>query len=76
MKKTLFLMAASLLMALASSCGSKTCVCYEPVNGVMTMQDVLYPDGTRCKDQSTSRRTCVEEAERLDPSQMAVDFKK
>lgn len=53
----------------------KICVCYEPVNGVMTMTDVLASEETRCNSLSTGQRICVEESERVNPDQIATPFK-
>lgn len=64
-----------LLGSLSVMSCDKICVCYEPVNGVMTMNDVLASEDTRCNSLSAGQRICVEESERVDPGQIAVGFK-
>lgn len=54
----------------------KICVCYQPVNGVMTMSDVVTSYETRCASLTTGNRICVEESERVDPDKIAIDYKK
>lgn len=56
------------------SCG-KICVCYEPINGVMTMSDVMASEDVRCNSLSAGPRICVEESERVNPDQIATSFK-
>lgn len=40
------------------------------------MTDETYDAGTRCNAASRGNKICVEEAERVDPSKMALDAKK
>ena len=74
-QKIVRLLFVSLFLLTIASC-EKTCVCYEPVNGTMTMRDVFASNSKKCTSLSTARRTCVEESERVDPSQIAIDMKK
>lgn len=76
MKKSIFTMVAIAAMTLLSSCDSKICICYERVNGNVTKTETLADPAARCSTLSTSRRTCVEEYEELDPSQIAIDYKR
>jgi hypothetical protein len=75
MKKTLLPLMATTVMLLLSACDGKNCICYQKENGVMTAQNTYADSETRCATLSTSYRTCVEDYEALDPSQMATDTK-
>lgn len=71
MKKITFFAAVSLLaMVCLSSCG-KRCWCYQAVNGTMTESEVYTDEYERCNTLSNLTRTCVEDGERMDPSQIA-----
>lgn len=76
MKKLIFTMAAVAAMTLLASCDSKVCICYERVNGDVVKTETMGDPAARCSTLSTSRRTCVEEYEELDPSQIAIDYKR
>lgn len=76
MRKNLIAIIAVATTATLVSCDSKTCVCYESINGQMTQTETLTDPSTRCNTLSTSRVTCVEVGEEIDPSQMAVDYKR
>lgn len=74
MKKLLFIIPCALL--LLASCDMKKCYCYEPINGLMTVDETYTDINSQCSSLSTTRRICVEEQEYVDPNSMAVDFKK
>lgn len=69
-------MAAVAATAILSSCDSKVCICYERVNGNVTRTETYGDPAARCSTLSTSSRTCVEEYEEVDPSQIAIDYKR
>lgn len=75
MKKITLSIIALVAIVCLSSCDSKICVCYQPVNGVMTMSDTYTSTDVRCNSLSTTTRTCVEESERVDPGDIANPFK-
>ena len=76
MKKGLIaIVAVAGIMAL-SSCDSKVCICYQRVNGTVTKTETMGDPAARCSTLSTSSRTCVEEYEEVDPSQIAIDYKR
>lgn len=76
MKKIILLMAAVAATSILSSCDSKVCICYERVNGNVTRTETYGDPAARCSTLSTSSRTCVEEYEEVDPSQIAIDYKR
>ena len=76
MKKIILTMMAEAATAILSSCDSKVCICYERVNGTVTKTETMGDPAARCSTLSTSRRTCVEEYEEVDPSQIAIDYKR
>ena len=61
-----------------SSCGDKSCRCYELVNAHWTGPNTTYvADGTRCSDLNNRTRLCNEMDEPiLDPHDIGVDTKK
>lgn len=71
MKKTLsFAAVAVVTLVLLASCG-KRCWCYQALGGGVTETSVYTDDYNECNTLSTLNRTCVEDAERMDPSQIA-----
>ena len=80
MKKAAILLGIAVFALGMSSCNMKTCVCYEPVGGVMTMNDTYVDPSVACSTLGSESiynyRVCVEENERVDPSLIAYPYKK
>ncbi|MDO4216760.1 MAG: hypothetical protein Q4D03_01130 [Bacteroidales bacterium] len=71
MKKILIAVALLGSLGLLASCTSKTCVCYQVVNGHMTMNDTYTDLNTACASLTNDYRVCVEESERVNPEDVA-----
>lgn len=74
-KKIIILSLTFVAVSLLSSCG-KRCWCYEPYNGRMVESETYTDESQDCYTLSTRTRTCVEDFERMDPSQLADPYKK
>ncbi|MCQ2298161.1 MAG: hypothetical protein MJZ51_06040 [Bacteroidales bacterium] len=61
---------ATVALLAFSSCG-KRCWCYQAVGNAITESEVYTDDYNSCNSLSTLSRTCVEDGERMDPSQIA-----
>lgn len=71
MKQKITILTVAILLGLcATSCG-KHCWCYEHIYDKMTETEAYVDPSVACKTLSTTKRTCVEDAERMDPSQIA-----
>ncbi len=72
MKKKLFVPMAMLAVLTLASCGTKLCYCYE--NG--HEEELYVSEDVACSAYSTNRKGCVEQNERMDPSQIGQEYKK
>ncbi len=70
-KKVLIAITAFAALSLAS-CGTKLCYCYE--NG--HEEELYVSEDVACSAYSTNRKGCVEQNERMDPSQIGQEYKK
>ena len=76
MKRKITLFTVAVILGLGTTSCGKHCWCYEHINGDMTEVEAFVDPGTPCKVLSTTKRTCVEDAERMDPDKIADPYYK
>ena len=72
MKKKVFIALMAFAALSVVSCGTKLCYCYE--NG--HEEELYVSEDVACSAYSTNRKGCVEQNERMDPSEIGQEFKK
>lgn len=76
MKKIFFAAICILAISSLSSCDTKRCYCYRQVGGTTTVDETYTDISASCNSLSIYNRHCVEESQYIDPSQIAIDWKK
>ena len=76
MKKTLVIAGMVAAVALLSSCGLKSCYCCEAAGDHAVATETYTDPGRACATLSSSSATCMEQAEAIDCSKVAIGYKK
>ena len=77
MKSKILFLGGAILIAICATACDKRCWCYEPdpyVGNRMTEFETWTDEGTLCHTLSYGKRNCVEDHERMDPSQIANPY--
>lgn len=71
MKKKALIPLVVLAALCCAACDTKMCYCYETTPSGVMEQEVYTNTETHCNAMSNSSRTCVEQNERMNPSDIA-----